>query len=96
MTRAGWEQLDRTIAEMADADKRQLIERVTRSLNGGHTESADEMTPAQRRAVLDALEEVKSLPCESEPDDGLVASEDLDAILYDGTSHIGFPEKPIK
>ena len=46
--------------------------------------------------VLDALEEVKSLPYESEPDDGLVASEDHDAILYDGTSHIGFPEKPLK
>ena len=96
MTRADWEQLDRTVAEMTDADKRHLIERVARSLNSGHTDSADVMTAEQRQAVLDALEEVKNLPHETEPDDGIVASEDHDAVLYDGTSSTGFPEKPIK
>ncbi len=40
MTRADWEQLDRTIAEMTDADKRRLIERVAGSLNGGQADSA--------------------------------------------------------
>jgi hypothetical protein len=98
MTHRDAEQLDRIIGQMTEAEKRDLLERLARSLNGGQSQpaSSNMMTPDQKRAVDELLKEVETLPCANEPDDGLIGSRDHDKILYDGSGRTGFPERPFK
>ena len=68
MTRTDWEQLDHTIAKMTAGDKRHLIERLTRALNGDRTADTNKMLPEQRQALLDFLDEMDALPLENADD----------------------------
>ncbi len=98
MTREDAQQLERIVGEMSESEKRKFVARLNRSLDGKQDQPVDrdEMTPEERQTVLDVLEEIESLPCEEEPDDGLVVSRDYRKVLYDGSSDTGFPEKPHK
>ena len=98
MTNQQWQQLKQTIRQLTDAEKRELIDTLARSLNGGQNRDESEaLTVSRQRAAWQRLHnKIRSHPTCPESDDGLVASRDHDKILYDGSSHTGFPEKPSK
>ncbi len=75
--------LTKAIDAMSDAEKRELIAELSRSLNGECKPVArgDDMPSEQKQAVLDLLSEVDSLPDTAEPADGLVGARDHDQIL---------------
>ena len=101
MTQADWKQLERVIAQMTDEERHQLMRRVEGSLSStadssGPRAGEDETAVAakQKRAWETLWSEIDSLPAEGDTDeDGLVVSKDYRKVLYDGSSHTGFPEK---
>lgn len=83
MTPRDAQQLDRIIGQMTDAEKRELLDRLARSLNGGQHRAPhppDEMTPEQKKRLTDSFRRIASLPIEG-PDDGF-SGEDHDQVLY--------------
>ena len=101
MTQADWKQLERAVAQMTNEERHQLMRRVTESLcsaadSNGPRVGEDETAVAakQKRAWETIRSELDSLPAEGDTDeDGLVVSKDYRKVLYDGSSHTGFPEK---
>lgn len=96
MTEYDTQQLDRIIARMTEAEKRELRAKLDRCLEADPSGTEREATIAarQRQAWERLWQKVRNRPAPKEPDDGLIASRDHDKILYDGSSHTGFPEKP--
>jgi hypothetical protein len=82
--------LKKIVDSLNDAEKRELLERLKRSVEQGtplqgmvaSDDDVDTTAESQKRAWRELFAELALLPRRDEPDDGLSGSRDHDAILY--------------
>jgi hypothetical protein len=77
MTQSQWTAIDQLIGEMTEAEKRELVARLTRSRP---QISEEEEVRAQRKALDELEAEMDKLP-DLTPDDGFTSA-DHDKVLY--------------
>lgn len=81
MTQRDAQQLDRIIGRMTDAEKRDLLDKLARSVNGGRHQPApiEEMTPEQKDQLLRRARRIASLPMQGP---GGFSGRDHDKAVY--------------